>query len=59
MRLYADTHPRPTEVTHVQAVEMLGASPKTIPNYIIAGKLKLNGYGQLPIEAVDKFRSAE
>jgi DNA-directed RNA polymerase specialized sigma24 family protein len=58
VQLYAETHPRPTQVSQAQAAEMLGVHPKTVRNYIVAGKLKLNGCGQIPIEAVDKIRSA-
>lgn len=59
VQLYAETHPRPTQVSQGQAAEMLGVHPKTVRNYIAAGKLKLNGCGQIPIEAVDKIRAAE
>lgn len=59
VQLYAETHPRPTQVSQAQAAEMLGVHPKTVRNYIIAGKLKLNGCGQIPIEAIDKLRSAD
>jgi hypothetical protein len=38
---------------------MLGVSARTVRNYIAAGKLKLNGCGQIPIEAVDKIRAAD
>jgi predicted site-specific integrase-resolvase len=58
MKLYAETHPRPTQVNQQQAAEMLRVSPKTVHNYIRAGLLKLNGCGLLPIEAVDKIRTA-
>ena len=59
VQLYAETHPRPTQVSQAQAAEMLGLSTRTVRNYIAAGKLKLNGCGQIPIEAIDKIRSAE
>lgn len=58
VRLYAETHPRPTQVTQQQAAEMLGVSRKTIHNYIRAGHLTLNRCGHLPIEAVDAIRAA-
>lgn len=58
VQLYADTHPRPTQVTQRQVAEMLGVSTRSVRNYIVAGKLKLNACGQIPIEAVDKIRSA-
>jgi hypothetical protein len=53
VQLYAETHPRPTQVTQTQAATMLGVHPKTIRNYIAAGKLALNGCGLIPIGAVD------
>jgi hypothetical protein len=59
VQLYAETHPRPTQVTQTQAAEMLGVHPKTVRNYIVAGNLKLNGCGQIPIEAVDRLRSVD
>lgn len=59
VRLYAETHPRPTQVTQQQAAEILGVNPRTVRNYIRAGKLKLNGCGYLPIEAVDAIRAPQ
>lgn len=59
VRLYAETHPRPTQVTQQQAAEILGVSPRTVRNYISDGKLRLNRCGYLPIEAVDKLRSPQ
>ena len=44
--------------SETQAAEMLTVHPKTVRNYIVAGKLTLNGCGQIPIEAVDKVRSS-
>lgn len=38
---------------------MLGVSAKTMGNYIASGNLRLNRCGQVPIEAVDKIRSAD
>ena len=53
VQLYAETHPRPAQVTQTQAATMLGVHPKTIRNYVAAGKLTLNGCGLIPIGAVD------
>lgn len=53
VRMYAEAHPRPTQVTQKQAAEILGVHPKTVRNYIAAGKLTLNGCGLIPIGAVD------
>ncbi len=58
VRLYAETHPRPTHVTQVQAAEMLGLSRKTIGRMIVAGTLRLNRCGLIPIEEVDRARTA-
>lgn len=58
VRLYAETHPRPTQVNQIQAGEMLGVTSRTIRNFIRAGKLRLNGCGLLPIESIDIIRSA-
>jgi predicted transcriptional regulator len=59
VQLYAETHPRPTQVTQQQAATMLGVSTRTVRNYIRAGKLRLNGAGYLPIEAVDAIRAPQ
>lgn len=59
VRLYAETHPRPTQVTRLQAAEILHVDPKTVYNYIRAGKLKLNRAGFLAIEDVDAIRSSQ
>jgi hypothetical protein len=53
VRLYAETHPRPSQVTQTQAAEILGVSTRTVRRYIRTGHLKLNGCGYLPIEAID------
>lgn len=57
VRLYAESHPRPTQVTQAQAAEMLGVSSRTVRRYILCGELKLNRCGYLPIEAVDAIRA--
>jgi hypothetical protein len=59
VRLYAVSHPRPSQVTRWQAAEMLGVSSKTVARYIQAGLLKVNDRGRLPIEAIDKIRSSK
>lgn len=59
VRLYAESHPRPTQVTQVQAAQMLRISSRTVRNYIVAGKLKLNRCGLVPIEAVDALRAPQ
>jgi DNA-binding MarR family transcriptional regulator len=57
VRLYAESHPRPTQVTMTQAAEMLGLSRQTVSKLIKFGDLKLNGCGLIPIELVDRMRA--
>jgi hypothetical protein len=59
VQLYAETHPRPTQVTQKQAAEILGVHAKTVRTYIATGKLKLNRCGLIPIEAVDAIRAPQ
>jgi plasmid maintenance system antidote protein VapI len=59
VRLYAESHPRPTQVTQKQAAQMLRVHPKTVRNYIMAGKLRLNACGLIAIEAVDALRAPQ
>jgi excisionase family DNA binding protein len=59
VRLYAESHPRPTQVTQAQVAEILGVSTRTVRNYISAGKLRLNKCGRVPIEAVDALRAPQ
>lgn len=51
-------HPRPTQVSQVQAAEMLGLSRETIRKLIRAGNLSLNACGLIPIDQVDQVRAA-
>ena len=59
VRLYAESHPRPTQVTQTQAAEILGVAPRTVRRYIRAGRLMLNRCGLVPIEAVDEMRAPQ
>jgi DNA-directed RNA polymerase specialized sigma24 family protein len=59
VQLYAETHPRPTQVTQTQAAEILGVSTRTVRNYIRAGRMKLNKCGMVPIEVVDALRAPQ
>lgn len=59
VQLYAETHPRPTQVSQQQAAEILGVSSRTVRRYIRSGLLKLNRCGQLAIEDVDAIRSSQ
>lgn len=51
---YAETHPRPSQVTQEQAAEMLGVSRATISRMIKAGILRLNRGGRIPTSEIDK-----
>ncbi|KOR22974.1 hypothetical protein [Burkholderia cenocepacia] len=53
VRLYAETHPRPTQVNQLQAAEMLGLSRVTVGKMVRQGKFKLNGCGMIPIAQID------
>lgn len=59
IKLYAEMHPQPTQVTQQQAAGMLGVSTRTVRRYIRAGRLKLNRCGYLPIEAVYEMRDPQ
>jgi len=54
VRLYAESHPRPTQVTQLQAAEMLGLSRHTVAKLIRAGELKLNRCGLISISEIDR-----
>jgi hypothetical protein len=54
VRLYAETHPRPLQVTQRQAAEMLDKSEVTISRMVKAGTIKLNGAGMIPISEIDR-----
>lgn len=58
VRIYAESHPRPSQVTMTQAAEMLGVSRQTVAKYTRAGLLKLNGAGMIPIIEVDRLLEA-
>ena len=58
VRRYAETHPRPTQVTQLQAAEMLGLSRDTVRKLVRRGTLRLNACGLIPIELIDSARRA-
>ena len=53
IRRYAETHPRPPHVTQAQAARMLNVSAVTVGKWVRQGRLKLNGFGLIPIEQID------
>lgn len=52
-QLYAEQHPRPTQITQVQAAEMLHVSPQTVSKMVRNGRLRLNKFGMIPISQID------
>lgn len=54
VQLYAEGHPRPSQVTQDQAAEMAGVSRATIHRMVKAGLLKLNKFGRIPTAEVDR-----
>lgn len=54
VRLYAEMHPRPSQVTQLQAAEMLGVSRATVSRMLKAGTIRLNKCGLIPISEIDK-----
>lgn len=53
VRYYAETHPRPSQVTQSQAAEMLGLSRQTVSKMVRVGTLKLNKCGLIPTAEID------
>ena len=49
VQIYAETHPRPSQVTQVQAAEMLNVSGSTVSRLVRTGRLKLNKSGMIPV----------
>lgn len=59
VRMYAESHPRPSQVTQRQAAEMLDLSAPTIGRMVKAGILKLNAAGMIPISEIDAVLQAK
>lgn len=55
VQLYAETHPRPPHVTQAQAARMLNVSAVTVGKWVRQGRLTLNGFGQIPVEQIDRM----
>jgi DNA-binding transcriptional regulator LsrR (DeoR family) len=53
-QIYAEQHPRPSQVTQVQAAQMLGVSAQTVGRMVREGRLSLNGLGMIPISEIDR-----
>lgn len=59
VRLYAESHPRPSQVTKTQAAEMLGLSRPTVAAMVKAGTLRMNKCGLIPISEIDRALAAD
>lgn len=57
VQLYAESHPRPSQVSQSQAAEMLNLSRATISRMVKAGALKLNGCGLISTAEIDRVLS--
>jgi len=53
VQIYAESHPRPSCVTLVQAAEMLGISHVTAKKIMDMGLLSRNKLGKIPTSQVD------
>ena len=59
VRMYAESHPRPSSVTQEQAAEMLSVSSRTVRNMIRHGTIKLNSCGRIPTCEIDRVLAAK
>lgn len=53
VQFYADSHPRPPQVTMKDAAAMLGIGRQTVSKMVKFGTFKLNRCGLIPIEQID------
>lgn len=58
VRIYAESHPRPSHVTIGQAAEMLGISRPTVNRLLKTGALKFNECGRIPVIEIDRVLAA-
>ena len=54
VRLYAESHPRPSHVTQAQACEIIGKSHPTVRKMIRTGELRINAAGMIPMSEIDR-----
>ena len=45
---------RPSQITYKQAAELLGLSPQTVSKMVRAGTIKLNKFGTISMEEIDR-----
>lgn len=55
VRLYAESHPRPSHVNQQQACELLGKSAPTVRKMIRAGEIRTNAIGLIPMWEIDRL----
>lgn len=53
VRHYAESHPRPSQVTQKQAAEMVHVSESTMSKMVRSGRIKLNKFGMIPVSEID------
>lgn len=53
VQIFSETHPRPSQVTQIQAAEMLGISRQTVSRMVRTGSFSLNKCGMVPILEID------
>lgn len=53
-QIYAERHPRLSQVTQVHAAQMLGLSAQMVGRMVREGLLKLNGLGMIPVSEIDR-----
>lgn len=54
VQIFAEQHPRPSQVTQVQAAQMLGMSAQTVGKMVKDGRLSLNKLGMIPVSEIDR-----
>ena len=58
VRMYAESHPRPAQVTQKQASSMLGCGIGKVRDLVRSGTLKLNPCGMIPVTEIDRALSS-
>jgi hypothetical protein len=59
IRMYAESHPRPSHVNITQAANMLDLSRKTVGGMVRNGTFTLNACGLIPIHQIDEAIAAQ
>ena len=53
VQIYAESHPRPSQVNKVQAAQMLDIHYHTVTAMVKSGIIKLNKFGMIPMSEID------